>query len=409
MTPVGSGPFALLDLAAVVALAGWIWLVFLRGGFWRADRVLEDEAPSSPPPDAPPVVTVLIPARDEAETIATVVRAVLSQEWPGELRLVVIDDRSTDGTGDLARTAIARAGAGDRAVVITGAPLPAGWTGKLWALEQGRRHPLARTADLVWLTDADILHGPRQLARMAAIARAQDRQMVSAMVRLHVASFWERLLIPAFVHFFQMLYPFRHVCDGRAAAAAGGSILVRREALEKAGGFAAWRDALIDDCALARHLRATGARLWLGLSRESRSLRRYPDLASLWNMVRRTAYSELRFSPRRLLVALAGLALVFLVPPAALVAGLRAGDALAAVAGGLSWAAMGLTWVPNLRHQGVSPLVAPLLPLVVVLYMLMTLHSALDAHLGRKGGWKGRSYGGRRAMKGVCHGEGAGR
>ncbi len=409
MIPEGLSSLSPLDLAAFLSVAAWVWLTFFHGRFWRADQVLEEIAPERLPPAAAPSVTALIPARDEAATIAGVVRSVLNQEWPGELRLVVIDDQSADGTGELARKVIEEAGAGDRAVVIDGAALPPGWSGKLWALEQGRRHRLARTAEFLWLTDADILHGPRQLARMAALAIAQDRQMVSAMVRLNATGFWERLLIPAFVHFFQLLYPFARVNEGRAAAAAGGSILVLREALERAGGFGRWRDALIDDCALARHFRRSGARLWLGLSRESRSLRRYRRLGPLWNMVRRSAYSELRFSPWRLAAALAGLGLVFLEPPAALVAGLWADDRVMMLAGGFAWAIMSFTWVPNLRHQRVCPLVAPALPFVALLYMAMTIHSAFDAHLGRRGGWKGRYYGGRAGMDGVCESRGAGR
>ncbi|RMF18074.1 MAG: glycosyltransferase [Alphaproteobacteria bacterium] len=404
MNPLIAGSLTILDLTALTALVAWLWLAFFHGRFWRADELLEDIAPEHLPAGRAPSVTVLIPARDEAATIAAAVRAVLAQEWTAEWRLVLIDDQSSDGTGDLARKVIEEAGAGGRATVLEGTALPSGWSGKLWALEQGRRHPFAARADFLWLTDADIVHGPRQLVRMAALALAEDRAMVSAMVRLHATDFWERLLIPAFVYFFQMLYPFSRVNAGRAAAAAGGSILVERVALERAGGFAAWRDALIDDCALARHLRGAGGRLWLGLSRDSRSLRHYSGLAPLWNMVRRTAYSELRFSPWRLMLALAGLALVFLMSPIALIVGAETGDGPAALAGGFAWGVMSWTWIPNLRHQGVSPLIAPALPLVTLLYMAMTLHSAIDAHLGRKGGWKGRHYGGRsETAAGVGH------
>ncbi len=381
----------ILHLLVIASLLAWLYLFFAHGRFWWDAGESRRPGPEKAP-TRPPIVTALVPARNEEETIARVLAGLLGQEGRFRLRILVIDDQSTDLTGPVARNALAEAAArGVKAQVVRGRPLAEGWSGKLWALEQGRRHPLARDADWLWLTDADVLHPPGTLARLLSIAAAERRELVSEMVRLDAAAGWARLLIPAFVYFFRLLYPFAWVRTGRRPAAAGGSILVARPALEKAGGFGAWRDALIDDCALARAVAAQGARLWLQLSPTSVSLRRYAGLRDVWNMVRRTAYTELGFSPVRLLATVVGMCWLMLAPPlwtlAAGVVGLKA-----AVAGACAWATMAVTFAPALAREGAPGWLAPLLPVAALLFLGMTIHSAFDHYTDRRGGWKGRHY-----------------
>ena len=381
----------ILHLLVMASLLAWLYLFFAHGRFWWDGGESRWLGPGQALA-RPPVVTALVPARDEEKTIAQVLTGLVNQEGRFRLRLLVIDDQSTDKTAATARQALAGAQArGVEAQVIRGRPLPEGWSGKLWALEQGRRHPLARDADWLWLTDADILHPPGTLARLLDIATAERRDLVSEMVRLDATVGWARLLIPAFVYFFRLLYPFSWVKTGRRPAAAGGSILVARAALEKAGGFNAWRDALIDDCTLARHLAEQGARLWLQLSPTSISLRRYAGLVAIWNMVRRTAYTELGLSILRLIATVIGMTWLTILPP---VLALAADHVGAAALGAACWAIMAITFAPSLSREGAPGWLAPLLPLATGLFLVMTIHSALDHHAGRRGGWKGRHYGG---------------
>ncbi len=381
----------ILHLFVMASLLAWLYLFFAHGRYWWDGGESRHLEPGKTPA-RPPVVTVLVPARNEEETIVRMLAGLLDQEGRFRLRILVIDDQSTDATAQAARDALAEATArGIAAQVIRGHALAEGWSGKLWALEQGRRHPLARDADWLWLTDADILHPPGTLARLLDIAGCERRELVSEMVRLDAATGWARLLIPAFVYFFRLLYPFRWVNSGRRPAAAGGSILVARAALEKAGGFGAWRDALIDDCTLARRLAAQGARLWLQLSPTSVSLRRYTGLAAIWNMVRRTAYTELRLSVLRLVVVAIGMVWLMILPPVMAIAG---GHPAGTAIGAASWAIMAVTFAPSLAREGSPGWLAPLLPLAAGLFLAMTVHSALDHHAGRRGGWKGRHYGG---------------
>ncbi len=379
----------ILSLLALASLLAWLHLFFAHGRFWWDGG--ESRRPAAGAAAArPPLVTVLVPARNEAPTIATTIRGLLAQTGAFRLRILVIDDESGDGTAEKAEAALKTAPPAVEAAVIRGAPLAAGWSGKLWALEQGRRHPLARDADWLWLTDADILHPPGTLTRLLDIATGERRDLVSEMVRLDAAAGWARLLIPAFVYFFRLLYPFDWVKTGRRPAAAGGSILVARTALEKAGGFGAWRDALIDDCTLARHLHRRGARLWLQLSPTSVSLRRYAGLAAIWNMVRRSAYTELGLSAFRLVATVIGMAWLMILPPVLAIAA----SGMPAAAGGIAWALMAVTFAPSLAREGAPGWLAPLLPIAAGLFLAMTIHSALDHLAGRRGGWKGRHYGG---------------
>ncbi len=318
-------------------------------------------------------------------------RSLLAQDYGRRLQVVLVDDGSTDGTGAIAR-ALGRALGDPRLVVIDGRPRPAGWSGKLWAIAQGI--DAAASAELILLTDADIVHDPGHLGALVAQAGAHDLDLVSEMVALRCETAAERALVPAFVFFFQLLYPFAWVNDPlrATAAAAGGTILIRRRALDRIGGIEAVRSALIDDVALAAAVKR-GGRIWLGHSALARSRRAYPGVADLWRMVARTAYVQLRRSPLLLSATIAGLALVWLVPPAAALFGHGAARWMGLAA----WFGASLSFVPTLRRFGLSALRAPLLPLVAVFYMAATIGSALDHYRGRGVQWRGRRYGGAEA------------
>lgn len=365
----------MIAVGAVVGTILWLVVLLLPWRPWRTAERLE----VSSPPDTGDLsdMTALIPARDEAESIVTVVEALRGQG--AGLRIVVIDDGSTDGTAALARSAGAE--------VLTGAPLPEGWSGKLWALEQGRR---AAATPLLLLVDADILLLP---GTVAALRRRQGEsvQMVSVMARLRMAGTWERLLLPAFVYFFKLLYPFR-LANGpsrRFAAAAGGCILIESRCLKAIGGFGALRGAVIDDCTLARRVKAAGFRTWIGLTHAAVSLRRCPALADIWAMVARTAYPQLRRSPALLMVCTLVMAVAFWAPPAAAITL----SGYPASIGAAGWAAMVLAYVPTLRYYRLSPLWAAAMPLIGTLYLAMTWTSAINHWRGRGNAWKGRRYG----------------
>ncbi|MDO9710795.1 glycosyltransferase [Paracraurococcus lichenis] len=366
--------------------AGLAWLVLLlgRGFFWLA-RDDDRDAARLPDPPAWPSVAAIVPARDEAETIGATVASLLAQDYPGAFRLVVVDDRSSDGTGDLARAAAA----GDpRLTVVTGGPRAPGWTGKLWALEQGLREAQAGAPDYLLLTDADIRHAPDSLRLLVRRAVAERRVLVSLMARLRCESAAERWLIPAFIFFFQMLYPFRWSNDPRArtAAAAGGCVLLDRAAFARAGGLAPIRGALIDDCALARQMKRVGP-IWIGLTGRVDSLRLYETVGPIRRMVARTAYAQLGYSPLLLAGMILALGLVFLAPP--LLALLVAGPA--AWLGGLAWGGMAVAFAPTLRRFGLSPFRGLALPAIAAAYMAFTLDSALAEWRGRGGMWKGEA------------------
>jgi hopene-associated glycosyltransferase HpnB len=370
---------------AVVALASavaWLVLVAARGRFWTTAVRL----PAAPSPEAWPDVAVVVPARDEAALLPETLASLLGQRYPGRLSVLLADDGSTDGTGDVARRLAA--GSPVPLEVVAVPARPAGWAGKVWAQSAG----LAATGDAPWLllTDADIVHPPDSVARLVAVALDQRRDLVSLMARLRIRTGWERLVVPAFVYFFAQLYPFRWVATGRTAAAAGGCVLLRRSTLERAGGFAAVRDAVIDDVAVARAVAGTGGRLWLGLADEVRSVRPYPRLADLWQMVARSAYTQLRYSPVVLAGTVLGLLLVYVAPPVTWVVGLATGSVPAAVAGGVAWLLMTASYLPQVRYARQPLVLALTLPVAAVLYLLMTLDSARRHHLGRGAAWKGR-------------------
>jgi len=382
-----------LRTAAWVGAAAWIGLVVCRGRFWdsRADRLREPEDAS-----APPDVHAVVPARNEADVVARTVASLLAQEYAGRFTLTLVDDRSEDGTAEVVNATIARFGAAGRAGVTRAGPRPDGWTGKVWALAEGVAAARAGGAKPTywWLTDADVEHDPDTLARLVATATADDRALVSQMVALHCASSAERLLIPAFVFFFRMLYPFAWVNDDRraTAAAAGGSTLVTDEALRAIGGVERIKDELIDDCALAAAVKRSGGGLSLGLATRSRSVRPYASVDAVWSMVARTAYTQLEYSPALLVGTVAGMLLLYYVPVAATFAGLRRRRADLALPGAIAWATMALAYAPTLRLYRQNPLGALALPLAAGLYTAMTIDSARRHVTGRGGSWKGRTF-----------------
>jgi len=379
---------------AVAALAAWLYLLAFRGRFWIAGPRLD--LTRARDPARWPAVAAVVPARNEADVIERAVASLLSQQYEGELVLVLVDDESDDGTAERARAAAARRAVAHRLEIVHAGPRPDGWTGKMWAVSRGmeRANALLPEARYVWLTDADIEHHPAHLRRLVRMAESRGYDLVSRMVRLHCRSLWERLLIPAFVFFFQKIYPFRWVADParRVAAAAGGCILVRKETLGRIGGIERVRNALIDDCALARAVKAAGGRLWLGLTEETASIRPYDGLGAIWSMVARTAFDQLRYSPRVLAGTVLGMALLYVVPPVAALAWPWHGSGAAAAAGGAAWLAMAVAYAPTLRLYGQSPAAGLLLPVAGLLYTLMTIDSALRHWRGRGGRWKSRTH-----------------
>ena len=371
-----------MSMLATLSLLVWAYLLLAHGRFWSAGPVLAPATPRHAPP-----VAVVVPARDEAGSIVRALRSLLAQRYDGALRIVLVDDGSTDGTGALARALVPVDGSGSRLVVLDGRLRPPGWSGKLWAVAQGVA--ASGDAELVLLADADIEHDPEHVATLVAQMERSGCDMVSEMVALNCESPAERALVPAFVFFFQLLYPFRRVADprSRTAAAAGGTVLIRAQALARIGGIEAMRGALIDDVTLAGLVKRSG-RIWLGHSRLARSIRPYPGAADVWRMVARTAYVQLRHSPLLLLGTVAGMVLGWMVPPLAALLGPGAARWLGLAA----WAASAGAYLPTLRRFGQTPLWAPLLPLVAAFYTAATLGSAFDHHRGRGVVWKSRAY-----------------
>ena len=368
-----------------LALAIWIYLLAFRGGFWRARERDDQHQPADPL--TWPSVTAVVPARDEADVIARSIGSLLAQDYPGDLRVILVDDSSADGTGDVAR---GLTGA-DRLEVINGAPLAAGWTGKLWAQSQG----VARAGILpeeppkyLYLTDADIAHAPDTLRRLVARAEGKGLVLTSLMAKLTVETWPERLLIPAFIFFFDMLYPFAWVNDPTTstAAAAGGVMLARRDALIAAGGLEAIRGKIIDDCSLGALMKRQGP-IWLGLTNRAISLRPYQSLGEIGRMVSRSAYAQLHFSPLLLAGTVGGMAIVYLAAPILALTADGPGRWLGAAA----WSAMAIAFQPILRLYRRSPLWGLALPAIGALYTLFTLQSALETWRGKGGMWKGRA------------------
>ena len=362
-------------MIALLSLVIWLYLVFLHGRFWSSGPELKPASPAEFPD-----VDVIVPARDEVDTIGPVIASLVAQDYPGTFRVTLVDDNSTDGTA-------AAAGTAPNLRVLRGQPKPAGWSGKLWAVSQG---VAASSAPVLLFTDADIVHDCRHLSALVARLQHPRVELVSEMVRLNCTSFAERALVPAFVYFFQMLYPFASVNNPRStvAAAAGGTVLVRRDALERIGGIEKIKDALIDDVTLAKAIKAVGP-IYLGHSALASSIRPYPRFADIWKMVSRTAFTQLRYSLTLLLLTLLGLTVVWLVPVWTVAFGTGWRATCAAVTCLLAAA----SYVPTLLRYRRNPLWALTLPLIALFYMAATVGSALNRWFGSGTQWKNRAYG----------------
>jgi len=370
----------------LLALAIWLYLLLGRAGFWLARERDDHDKPASLAHW--PSVTAVVPARNEADVIGQAMASLLRQDYPGPFRVVLVDDGSDDGTAERALASGEADGAG-RLDVLRGTAVPAGWAGKVWAQHQGvqRATSAADKPDYLLLTDADIAHATDNLRSLVAQAESQGLALVSLMAELSCRRWAERFLIPAFVFFFQMLYPFAWVADRNRtlAAAAGGCMLVRRETLERIGGIASIRSEIIDDCALARRLKAHGP-IRLDLTRRAVSLRPYEGFADIGRMVSRSAYAQLRYSPLLLAGTIVGMAITYLVP--AMLA--LFGYGVAQAAGFGAWLLMAAAFQPVLRFYRVSPLWGLALPAIAGAYTVFTVQSALAVWRGQGGLWKGR-------------------
>lgn len=371
---------------AIAALAAWGCLMALRGDFWRADQCLTE---GETEPDRYPDIAVVVPARNEADVIEEALSSIVAQHYDGTVKIFLVDDRSDDDTAGLAAAI-------PGVTVIRGTDAPLGWTGKMWAVSQGvaAAADAAESTEYVWLTDADIAHHPGELGSLVAGAEQGELDLNSLMVRLRIERLWDVLLIPAFVFFFQKLYPFPWVNDPdrETAAAAGGSMLVRKSALRRIGGIDAIAGELIDDCALAQRIKSSSGRIRLALATETRSIRAYGSLGETWQMVARTAFHQLNYSVLALIGTVIGMVFLYLAPPAIAAWAAIVGEWPAVVAAFAAWFAMGWAFAPTIYRYGLNPWVGFTLPLAGFMYTLMTVDSARRHWLGRGGAWKGRTY-----------------
>jgi hopene-associated glycosyltransferase HpnB len=378
---------------AALPLSIWIYLLLARGGFWRVSRALPPQSSMTAGIGASGRVgrrvTAVVPARNEAASIGRAVSSLLAQMLVPPIHVIIVDDGSTDGTAEKASEAAAAAGASERLTVLRGAPPAPGWTGKLWAMAQGVAASVAHSPDFLLLTDADIEYVPGEVAALADRADGENLDLVSLMVRLATVTFAERCLIPAFVFFFLKLYPPAWIASSRSsvAGAAGGCMLIRPASLARAGGLAAIRGCIIDDCALARAVKSSGGRVRLGLARQARSLRVYGSFAEIGAMISRTAFNQLRHSYPVLAAALVGLLVTYLAPPLLLLTR----EPLVMSFGAAAWLLMTLCYMPMIRFYRVSVFYALTLPAVALFYAAATVHSAVQYAAGRGGRWKGRA------------------
>src|SRR5271168_2870274 len=391
--PGGIVTFPFSAAVGLLSASIWIYLFFFRGAFWRVELFDDDRAQFSAPEQFPAVVAI-VPARNEATTIAHTVAALLKQDYPGPFHVVVVDDHSDDGTAGVAQRAAAENGGAGRFAVCSAEPLPVGWTGKLWALNEGVRNASRdqqtrnETAEFYWFTDADVQHAPDTLRRLVSHAQTSKLDLTSLMVLLRARTFPEKLLIPAFVYFFLQLYPPRWIADpnSRTAGAAGGCLLIRGSALQRIGGLGAIHDALIDDCALARAVKTAGGRISMGVTRGSVSLRDYQTFTEIRDMIARTAFTQLRYSAPLLLLTILALFMTYIAPLALLFAGTAP-----RTLGIISCLLMVASFLPTVRYYRLSPAWALPLPVTAVFYAQATVLSAVRFWLGHGGQWKGRA------------------
>jgi len=376
----------MLIAAGILSLLIWGYLLLARGQFWRVRTTLQPRGVS----EHPARIAVIIPARNEADVVGRAVTSLLQQSGTHSVHIFLVDDGSSDSTAQVAKDAATALNLQEMLTVISGRPLPSGWSGKLWAIQQGVERAQELQPDFFLLTDADIVHAPESISSLVAIAGAGPCNLASFMVRLHCETLAEKFLIPAFVFFFFKLYPPAWVADPRrvTAGAAGGCILVRPAALEAAGGIEAIHDEVIDDCALAARIKRNGGRLWLGtFSKATRSIRPYRGFSDIGSMVARTAFNQLHHSALILILALMGMAATYLLPPALALFSHRTAPTVLGVA---AWLLMALSFVPILRMYRLSPLWGLALPLIAIFYMGATLYSAYKYWSGHGGEWKGR-------------------
>jgi hopene-associated glycosyltransferase HpnB len=375
-------------LVGVIVLAIWLHLFFGRAWFWRVGRQDADQD-TSDGLSAWPSVTAIVPARNEAETVGQALSSLLRQDYPGTLSIVLVDDHSEDRTAAIAQEVAKKNGVTERMQIITGEELPSGWTGKLWAMQTGVASSEAGKSQFLWFTDADVTHAPDTLRRLVVRAERDQLDLASLMVMLHASTLPERLLIPPFLYFFLMLYPPKWIADADliTAGAAGGCILLKRDALRRSGGLAAIRGEVIDDCALARAIKTNGGRVWMGLTRRSVSLRAYETFAEICNLIARTAFTQLRYSSALLLGTLVGMLLTYLAP----VLLLFLHDATARVLGAAGWLLMTLSFAATVRFYRISILWSSTLPFAALFYTAATWISAVRYWTGRGGQWKGRA------------------
>jgi hopene-associated glycosyltransferase HpnB len=373
---------------AILSLLIWVVLTFFRGAFWQV-LAFDDDIAKQESLTRWPRVVAIVPARNEAEFIARTVESLVKQDYPGELRVVVVDDHSEDGTGELAREAAARAGASERVLVRRGATLQSGWTGKLLAMQQGVESAGLQEPEYFWFTDADIEHAPDTLRRVVQRAEREKLDLVSLMALSQVNSLSEHLLIPPFLYFFLKLYPPSWIASakGKTAGAAGGCVLLKREALDRMGGLAAIRGEVIDDCTMALAVKRTGGGLWMGLTRKSVSLRTYATFTEIKDLIARTAFTQLGYSTLLLAGTLLGMFVTYLLP----VILTFSAQPVVWRLGLAAWALMAITYLPTVRFYKLSPLWAAALPLAAAFYTYATWISAVRYWMGRGGQWKGRA------------------
>jgi hopene-associated glycosyltransferase HpnB len=383
----------ILILLTSISLVSWLVMLLFWGNFWRCDQQIEANSTQL---EKYPEICAIIPARNEAEVIEKSLKSLLEQKYLGNLKVILIDDQSEDKTAILAENLAQELQQQEKLKIITGKTLPSGWTGKLWAMEQGINYALEKYPDTSYFlfTDADIQHGVETLNQLVTKAETEKLALVSLMVKLRCESFWEKLLIPAFIFFFQKLYPFPWVNNPHrnTAAAAGGCILIRKDTLEEIGGIGILRDALIDDCTLAATVKSPQRPIWLGLTETSISLRPYNSLDTIWDMIARTAYTQLNYSPLLLLGTVIVMSLIYLLPPVALIIGLIVKNPLLVLLSFVTWLLITVTYYPTIKLYKLPFWRAFSLPLNAFLYTLMTIDSGWRHWRGKGGGWKGRTY-----------------
>ncbi|WP_267383652.1 glycosyltransferase [Cyanobacterium sp. uoEpiScrs1] len=388
-----------LIISTMLSLTIWLYLLIFRGKFWLSNQKIDSEQIQL---NTYPSICAVIPARNEADVLPDSLESLLNQEYLGDFRIILVDDQSDDETAEIAHKLATIFRKTDRLTVISGQLLSSGWSGKLWAMEQGIRYIKEQNLhpDYILFTDADIKHHKTNLQELVGKSQQENLAMTSLMVRLRCQSIWEHFLIPAFVFFFEKLYPFVWVNDPRhkMAAAAGGCILIRQDILEQVGGLEIVSQALIDDCSLAAAVKSklqsenTSQGIWLGLSEKTYSLRPYDSLKTIWDMVARTAYTQLNYSPFLLIGTVAGLILIYIIPPVSLIWGFVVGNSLITSLGGITWLLMSISYLPTLWLYRTSPLWSISLPIISFFYLLMTIDSALRHWRGKGGRWKGRVY-----------------